>query len=244
VTGDDQTDRAFEWVASAVDRTPDMTVIAKVRLAAWQIKKRRDPASGISTLETLIQDLNLLESASAISAGDRSCLEAIALNLRALAELRLGQDAQARLSLEIAAEKILAEGLVTIGTDHRGRYASQIGVNLVQLVGRGGNWANAHAEALRHLSMTRQRHEGSISEATSLAAFTAYRSESLEEAVELARSAELLTSAEGSPLRLQSVRKVLAVALDALGDGCSSQAVIKSIDSDPIGTELLAREDA
>jgi len=239
-----EAERWFLLVSSAVDVTPDVAAAAAIRIAAIHIKRKGSMRRGLSALGELSRQLEVWERDGLMSPGDRHAMLAVAGNLRSLAETMAGDLQAATTTLARASVHAEAGQLVSVDPDQRGRYASQIGLNQVQLTARIHGWNRAAADAVDHLERTRARHPGSVSEAVSFAAYSAYRAGDFDTAARLARDAEQATALEGAPLRLASARKILIAALSALERQPELHAAVDRLATDPLGTSCIAERTA
>lgn len=239
--GDARAGELYVAASTAADSTPATHAMARIRYAAWQIKRVGDVAGGVETIDALEARLRDWVSGFEISAGDQDALMGVALNLKALAAVKAKDGALAKDLLGRALARLDTEGLVVVGEDERRRYFAQVNVNIAQLYCQAGAPERATKLTRRHLAWTRVNHPGSVSEALAVSGYVAYLCGTWLEAIDLMREAVSLIATEGSPVRLLMARKTLAVSLHKSGDVAAAQGVIESMSEDPLGLTLLER---
>jgi hypothetical protein len=227
--------QAFDDVATRSDACPLDEAMARVRAAAWLVKRVDDVRGAGHRLVRLQALIDAWRRHAVISEADADTLEGVAKNLLALVDLRAGRPGAARENLQQAIS-LLGEGdLVTVAPDRRARYAAQARLNGIQLLASTSGWVVASARALEHVEWCRAHHDGSVSEAMAVAAYALFRAGDLVRADRLARQAALVIAREGSPMRLSAVRKTLIGTLHAAGREDEALGLVQDLTADPLG---------
>ena len=239
--GDARAGEMYAAAEIAADSTPATRAMARIRRAAWQIKRVGDVPGGVETLERLESQLRDWVAGFEISPGDEGALMGVALNLKALAAVKMHDGARAKELLGMALTRLDTGGLVVVGEDERRRYFAQVNVNIAQLHCQMGAPEMAIELTRTHLDWTRANHPGSVSEALAVAGYVAYLCGSWLQAIDLTSEAADLIATEGSPVRLLMSRKTLAGALYQSGDVDGAQRVIETMSEDPLGLSLIER---
>jgi tetratricopeptide (TPR) repeat protein len=228
------------YKAITVAANPATSHMARIRLAAAQLKRFGLVDEAIATIESAQASCERWSVDGLISRGDAVALAAVGHNLRALAELRAGRRDAAFEFINRACSAHDENGFVVLDGDSVERYRAQARVNHVQLLWLRGDYAGAMSAIRRHVARTRNAHPYSLSEALSVAGQLHYSGGLIEEAVSFLAEAEALLRREATPVRLQKCRKILAGALHRLGDIEERDKVLVSITADPLGMEDLA----
>lgn len=238
--GDKRAGDMFVAAESADDATPATQAMARIRLAAWQIKRLGDVTGGIETLESLEVQIHGWASGFEISAGDENALMGVSLNLKALSSVKLKDIPRAAELLEESLDRLDTDGLVVVGEDEKRRYYAQVCINISQLHCQAGAFEMAAEVSERHVAWTRDNHPGSVSEALTVSGYVEYLCGRHLLASSLLREAARRIAVEGSPIRLLVARKALAATLHQSGDEDGAQQILETMLEDPLGLTLIA----
>lgn len=137
----------------------------------------------------------------------------------------------------MGAEASLSRGswLHGIQEAERGRYRSQVEINLAQLEMANGDLSGALRRLEDNVEEARASAPEYVSEALNSAGYVHYLDGSFDRSIELLREAEELVKREASPVRLELIRKMLTAAYSKSNQPVAALHCAELVESDPLG---------
>lgn len=216
-------------------RTLPSKIMALHRRAAAEIKRFKDPQTGIETLRELDQFVRTQGAEGSLSKDDVNCILSLTSNLRALGYIASGEPELSMNEISLSVELATLDGLEVMSTSEAARYLAQGRINLAQSFLRLNENKKALDTLRNNVDFCFTHAQEYLSEALTTYAYGLYLSQDYTNSIEQATRAIGKIATEGSPTRLRSARKILIGALARSGNETAAHEELKNLDGDPLG---------
>lgn len=237
-------DNKAENVYSMIESTKEYDVVkktfAKIRHAAYVIKRRKKYSEGVNIIQSGINDINKAEINHEISEDDSLALQGVSNNLLALAYLRLHKNDDALTLIDKACNELYCvKNLVTVGNDERKRYYDQVIINRSQIDVLKGDLKTAYERLCNHQNWVKDNHPDYLCEVLGARGYIEYLMGDYQKSIATLKAAMPLFARNGVVSALNNTRKILSVDYWKIDDLQKSDYFLKSINEDPAGFEYV-----
>lgn len=226
--------KMFTCAANSAKTLPKK-IMALHRRAAAEIKRFKEPETGIRTLQELDMFVSSQGEEGSLSGDDVNCILSLTSNLRALGFIASGEPELSMNEISRSVKLATLDGLKVMSPSEAARYLAQGKINLAQSFLREGENQKALYTLRDNVTFCSSHALEYLSEAHATYAYGLYLSNDYIGAVEQAKHAVRRIAKEGSPTRLQAARKILIGALARVGNTSEAEEELKNLDADPLG---------